>query len=284
MVDTAAVLADLDAESAALDEVVAGLPAHRWGLPTPSPGWTIAHQIAHLSWTDEVAMRAATDPEDFLRALAEVAGAGYSLVDRAADDLVTEPASMLERWRAGRATLGRALAAVPAGTRLPWFGTAMTAASMATARIMETFAHGTDVRDALGLPTPPTDRLRHVAHLGVRTLGHSFAAHGLPAPDTPVRVELAAPDGGTWAYGPEGAGDRVEGPALDFCLLVTQRRNRRDLDLRATGRVADRGLDVAQAFAGPPGAGRAPAPDGGGTAGRRPGGGVDPESGGGEAP
>jgi uncharacterized protein (TIGR03084 family) len=123
---------------------------------------------------------------------------------------------------------------------------------------METWAHGQDVADTLAVIRTPTARLRHVAYLGVRTFGHSFAAHGRPEPATPVRVDLVAPDGGTWSFGPADAADRVTGPAVDFCLLVTQRRHRSDLELTATGPIADEWLDVAQAFAGPPGAGREP--------------------------
>ncbi|MEV1145439.1 maleylpyruvate isomerase family mycothiol-dependent enzyme, partial [Micromonospora sp. NPDC049799] len=154
--------------------------------------------------------------------------------------------------------LAAALAAAPPGEKIPWYGTRMSPASMVTARIMETWAHGEDVADALGVVRPATVRLRHVAHLGFRTLGHGFAAHGRPVPTAPVRVELSTPDGATWAYGPADATDRVAGPVRDFCLLVTQRRHRADLALVATGPVADAWLDVAQAFAGPPGAGREP--------------------------
>jgi uncharacterized protein (TIGR03084 family) len=134
----------------------------------------------------------------------------------------------------------------------------MSPVSMATARIMETWAHGLDVADTLGQTRPPSARLRHIAFLGHRTLGHSFLAHGRPMPTEPVRLELSGVDGQTWEFGPADAANRVTGPALDFCLLVTQRRHRADLGLRAEGPVANEWLDVAQAFAGPPGAGREP--------------------------
>jgi uncharacterized protein (TIGR03084 family) len=134
----------------------------------------------------------------------------------------------------------------------------MSAASMATARLMETWAHGVDVRDALGLPSPATPRLRAVAHLGVRTRDFAFGVHGQAPPAEPFRVELTGPDGEPWTWGPPDALQRVTGPALDLCLLVTQRRARADLALSAQGPDADRWLDLAQAFAGPPGAGRAP--------------------------
>ncbi|MEH0934426.1 TIGR03084 family metal-binding protein [Micromonospora psammae] len=257
MVDLTALLADLAAESAQLDALVVALPPDAWRRPTPAPGWTIAHQIAHLAWTDHVARLAATDPAAFYGSVI-AAPDPARLVDDGAAEFLAPSARLLARWRSGRTALAEALAAVPPGEKLPWYGTRMSATSMATARIMETWAHGEDVAEALGVTRTPTARLRHVAHLGFRTLGHGFAAHGRAAPTAPVRVTLTAPDGSTWAFGPADAADQVAGPALDFCLLVTQRRHRADLALVATGPTADEWLDVAQAFAGPPGAGRKP--------------------------
>jgi uncharacterized protein (TIGR03084 family) len=250
-------LADLAAEGAALDAVVAGLEDTAWLAPTLAEGWTVAHQIAHLAWTDEQALLAATDPAGFSAAVGEAAPRLTTLVDDAAATGATDrPEHLLDRWRAGRIELAGRLADLPEGTKLPWFGPPMSAASMATARLMETWAHGLDVTDALRQPPSVSGRLRHVAHLGVRTRDFAFAQHGEPAPAEPFRVELTAPDGSTWAWGPEDAAQRVTGPALDFCLRVTQRRNRADLALQAVGADADRWLDLAQAFAGPPGPGR----------------------------
>lgn len=151
-----------------------------------------------------------------------------------------------------------ALYAAPTGTRFPWYGPPMSAASMATGRLMETWAHGQDVADAVGVVRPPTDRLRHVVRIGVRARDFAFGVHGLNPPTAEFRVELLAPSGELWTYGPEGAPQRVTGPALDFCLLVTQRAHRADLAVEAVGAEAGRWLDIAQAFAGPPGAGRPP--------------------------
>jgi uncharacterized protein (TIGR03084 family) len=132
----------------------------------------------------------------------------------------------------------------------------MSASSMATARLMETWAHGLDVADALGVPLRPTERLRHIAWLAVRSRDFAFRVHGRPVPQDPFRVELTAPDGSTWTFGSPEAEQSVTGPALDLCLLATQRRHRGDLALTAVGPEADAWLDVAQAFAGPPGSGR----------------------------
>ncbi|HEX6514366.1 MAG TPA: TIGR03084 family metal-binding protein [Nocardioidaceae bacterium] len=251
------VLADLAEEGDRLDALLAPLPESRWRTPTPAAGWDVAHQIAHLAWTDEVAVAAATDPARWQRVLAAAAEDPTGYVDvHAAEGAATPSGELLGRWRTARRRLAETLARHPHGERIPWFGPPMSATSMATARFMETWAHGLDVHEALGREVRPSERIRHVAHLGVRTRDFAFAVHGLPAPQEEFRVELVSPRGELWTWGPEGAAQAVRGPAYHFCLLVTQRRHRADLDLVVTGADADRWLDVAQAFAGLPGGGR----------------------------
>ena len=257
MADLSAVLADLGAECADLDTLVAALPAPAWATATPAQGWTIAHQIAHLAWTDEIACVAATDADRFQAELEAALPRVATFTDEAAAEGAAQPpADILARWRAGRSALVEALRSLPDGAKIPWFGPPMGAVSMATARLMETWAHGLDVADALGTAREPTDRLRHVAHIGVRARDFAFAVHGRPAPADQFRVELTSPSGDVWSWGPADAAQRVSGPALDFCLLVTRRRNRADLAVQAAGADADAWLDIAQAFAGPPGPGR----------------------------
>lgn len=235
-----------------LDSLVADLDVEAWGTATPAPGWTIAHQVAHLAWTDEVALLSATAPEDFARELevAAVDAAGHA-DRRAREGAGAPPSQVLDRWRQGRERLGAALRAVPEGTRLPWFGPPMSARSMATARLMETWAHGQDVADALGVRREPTDRLRDICHLGVRTRDFAHVITGRAVPDHPFRIELAGPNGDLWTWGEPGSRDTVAGSAEDFCLVVTQRREVEDSGLVATGEAAD-WLTFAQAFAGPP--------------------------------
>lgn len=248
---------DLTAEGDDLEAIVRPLAPDGWATPTPAEGWTVATQIAHLTWTDEVATIAAVDPDEFgaqlEAALADIDG----FVDRAAEAIaILPPDELIERWRAGRSALVDALVAVPDGQKLPWFGPPMSAASMATARLMETWAHGQDVADALGVTRTPTDRLRNVAHIGVRTRDFAFVSNGIDPPAEPFLVELTGPAGDVWSWGPGDAAQTVRGPAEDFCLLVTQRRHLADLALVAEGEDAARWLSIAQAFAGPPGGGR----------------------------
>ncbi|MFE1309041.1 TIGR03084 family metal-binding protein [Streptomyces sp. NPDC058755] len=257
MADPTPVIDDLRAESDELDLLVAELRPEQWALSTPAPGWTVAHQIAHLAWTDRSALLAVTDAGAFHALVEKALTRPDSFVDEGAEEGARLPvAELLSTWRAGRTALEAALREAQPGARFPWYGPPMSAASMATARLMETWAHALDVADALGVVRPPSDRLRHVARLGVRTRDFAFGVHGLTPPVEEFRVELTAPSGALWTYGPEDAPQRVTGPALDFCLLVTQRANRADLALHAEGPDADRWLDIAQAFAGPPGTGR----------------------------
>ncbi len=258
-VDMAALVADLAAESADLDRVLAGLPDAGWATPTPAAGWTVADQVAHLAHFDETATTSAVDPDRFRAEADSLVAHGDAFTE-----VVTRahrgrsPAELLAWLRVARAQYLWVFAELDPGKKLPWYGPPMSAASSVTARLMETWAHGQDVVDAIRATREPTARLRHIAHLGVATRGWSHQVHGEQPPPAPVRVELAAPDGDLWTWGPADAVDRVSGPALDFCLLVTQRRHRADLALATQGGVADHWLDVAQAFAGPPGPGREP--------------------------
>ncbi len=260
--DIEALLDDLAAEGQHLESLVRQAGDEKWAAPTPAEGWSIAVQVAHLCWTDTVAIQAATDPDAFNEYLNNLLATSTpeqlsSLVDDAAFDTAQEPRDeLLARWKVGRAGLVEALRGVPAGQKVPWFGPPMSAASMATARLMETWAHGQDVVDALDVTREPTARLRHIAHIGVRTRNFAFTNNNLPVPEDEFRVTLTAPDGTEWSWGPDDALQSVSGPAEDFCLLVTQRRNRSDLALVATGEQAGKWLDIAQAFAGPPGTGR----------------------------
>lgn len=257
MADLDALLRDFADECADLEHIVAGQAPADLSTPTPAPGWTIAHQIGHLAWTDEVATLAVTDPDGFAKLLEDAAPKAFTFVDEAAEQAATASAAeLLDRWRRARAGLIEALRAVAPGAKLAWFGPPMSAASMVSARIMESFAHGQDIADALGVTRTPTARLRTVAHIGVRTRNFAFTVRGKTEPVEEFRVELAAPDGGIWSWGPEDAAQHVRGPALDFCLLVTQRRHRDDLALETVGADAAEWLTIAQAFAGPTGTGR----------------------------
>ena len=257
--DMHALAADLATETAVLRDMVAGLDEDGWQTPTPAARWSIGDQISHLAFFDDAAIQSATDPEGFAAEMERAVTVGGLTPDEIAGRYRNQAGAELLAWfDASRRRLITVFGELDPALRLPWFVLPMSAASSLTARIMETWAHGQDVADALGIAREPTARLRHIAHIGVRALPFSFAANGLEVPPEPVRVELTGPDGALWTWGPEHAANRVSGPALEFCLIVTQRRHRDDTAVRTDGQVAEQWLAIAQAFAGPPGPGRQP--------------------------
>jgi uncharacterized protein (TIGR03084 family) len=252
-----AITADLVAEHDSLDALVSELPPAAWEVPTPAVGWAVRDQISHLWFFDDRAIKAATDPEAFIAdAKAILTATGDPSVEHGR---TVPPEQLLEDWREGRAKMIGVLRGLDPSARIVWYGPAMGARSFATARLMETWAHGQDVADAVGVHRLPTARLRHVAHIGVRARPFSYATRNAPVPEGELFVSLDPPGGGEpWTWGDGGAVDRVTGPALDFCLVVTQRRHPDDTALVAEGPLAQDWMRVAQAFAGPPGAGRQP--------------------------
>jgi uncharacterized protein (TIGR03084 family) len=249
---------DLIAEHAALDRVLEQVPD--WRIPTPAEGWTVADTVSHLWFFDRKALLALTDPEAF-RADAEALLATMTAGGEDASVLpgrTRTDAALHTAWRRDRVALVERARQVDPATRVPWYGPAMGARSFLTARLMETWAHGQDVVDAAGVERPATARLRHVAHIGVRARPFSYAVRGRDTPDAEVFVDLEGPDGDRWQWGDPELPDRVTGTALDFCLVVTQRRHLADTTLDVTGPAAVEWMSIAQAFAGPPGPGRAP--------------------------
>lgn len=248
---------DLTAEHDDLDRIVAPLSDADWDTPTASAGWSIRDQVSHLWFFDQRALLAMTDPEAFAEDARRLMSSGGTEAS-VAPGRAMAPADLLAAWRRDRATLVATAREVDPSSRIPWYGPAMAARSFITARLMETWAHGQDVVDVLGAERAPTDRLRHVAHIGVRARPFSYAIRDLPLPDADVRVELVGPSGDEWAWGDASASDRVRGDALDFCLVVTQRRHLDDVALEIDGPAAREWMGIAQAFAGEPGPGRRP--------------------------
>ena len=243
---------DLEAETAALREIVEALTEEQWRLPTPAEGWDTHETVIHLGTTDYAARVAVLDAAGFdelKRQMAEGAGDLHAL----GGDVHSMSGSELWAWfEDERRQMIDAFRALGPKDRIPWFGPDMSALSFATARLMETWSHSHDVADTFGRPYPQSDRLRHVAHIGVTTRGWSYVNRGKAVPEAPVRVELTAPSGDIWTWGPDDAADIVRGDAYQFCMLVTQRRHHSEVDLDLTGDLAREWIEIAQAFAGPP--------------------------------
>lgn len=250
-------LGDLEAEHRDLDALVATLDEPGWARPTPASGWAVRDQLSHLAYFDDAAVSAMTDPSTFDALVAEALAGGDPMAEHLRRGRALSGPELLAWWRASRQAMVAATRGLPDGARVPWFGPPMGVLSFVSARLMETWAHGQDVADALDRRRVPTARLRHIAHLGVRTRSFSYLVRGLEPPSSSVRVALTGPSGELWQWEDPGDGlDRVQGPALDFCLVVTQRRNIVDTALLVEGESAHQWMSIAQAFAGPPGPGR----------------------------
>jgi uncharacterized protein (TIGR03084 family) len=261
--DVADVRADLIAEQQALDDIVAEFSTEDWTASTPSPRWTVADQIGHLTYFDATATLAITDPERFKAHLNEMFAAMANEDPEASDPEANEamtladsramaPPELLAAWRSGRERLASAAEGLANDDRVPWYGPSMGSKSFLTARLMEAWAHGQDIVDAVDAERDATDRLRHVSQLGFITRGWTYANRGREAPAVPVRVELAAPSGQQWTFGPDEADESIVGSALDFCLVTTQRRHVDDTELAVAGDAARDWMEFAQLFAGPP--------------------------------
>jgi uncharacterized protein (TIGR03084 family) len=253
------VLKDLATDIDEVAALVEPLDEAGWRTPTPAPGWTIADQIAHLTFIFTLAKTAAVEPETFKAIAAGAANNFNGAVNAALSQFnAFPPAELLARYRAEGEACVAGLGTVPADQVVPWLVNPLPPAVLASAGIMELFGHGQDIADALGIRREPTDRLRHLAQFAFLTRDFGYLARGLTPPAEPFRFELTAPSGEPWTIGPAEATQTVSGPAHDFSLLVTRRRHPQDLALTATGAEAQAWLEIAQAYRGPAGEGRTP--------------------------
>jgi uncharacterized protein (TIGR03084 family) len=249
----AGLLEDLDAESDVVTSMLETLSTEQWRLMTPALGWDVGDQVTHLAFFDECATLAAVDEDSFRKQARELESHGPNFSAWVAEQHRSMSLEARYNWLIkARTGLLATFSSIDAKRRLPWYGPPMSPASSLTARIMETWAHGQDVAEAVGITYPQSSRLVHVAFLGIRTLGFSYRVRGLEPPDTSVFVCLEAPDGTVWTWGDSDAPDSVTGSAVDFCRVVTQRCRAEETELVASGKVATQWLGIAQAFAGPP--------------------------------
>ena len=241
------IIDDLEAEQDRLEALLAALTVEQWATPSAAPGWSIADVVLHLAQTEEgvaYTLSSAGRPDAFDR--------GDRALDDAVDDAVRAqraPADeIFQRWRAARRAAVEALRSADPDKRVPWAATPLRPQVLATTRLAEHWAHGLDITTPLDLPFPDTDRLRHIAWLGHRTLPYAFGVEGLEPHD--VFCELTAPDGTTtWRYGPEDADSTITGPAGDFCRIGARRLKPEESRLMAEGRHAADALRVLRNYA-----------------------------------
>jgi uncharacterized protein (TIGR03084 family) len=247
--DDDALLADLEAEQVETQSLLSGLPVDDWFRPTPAKGWDVRDTVAHLADTDEIAVDTCTGgPRPLNQWARRFASAEDTTLWGVLRGRRLPGALVLAWWQETSATERDVLSRLDPATRVEW-GLGMRPRSFVTARLMEAWAHGLDVRAALGITALDTPRLRHVAWLGYRALPYAFSRAGRERPPGELRVELTGPAGEPWSLGPSDAPNRITGPAAEFCRLYVQRlRLPEATGLRAEGDGAQAALEVARAF------------------------------------
>lgn len=247
---------DFKDESEALDALIAPLGESALAQPTAFKRWTIADIVGHLHFWNRAALLSLAEPAAFEtlggKAMAHLAGGG-TLRDferRTLDGLSGR--ALVAAWRDFLGPMAARFAAADPSARVRWVGPDMSVRSAITARLMETWAHGQAVYDALGVVRRNADRIRNIAVLGVNTYDWSFKVRGLKPPQPKPHLRLAAPSGAIWTWNEPSESDRIEGAAEEFCQVVTQVRHIADTRLAAKGAAATAWMAQAQCFAGPP--------------------------------
>lgn len=245
---------DLRDEAEELYEILRSLTEEQWQRPTPFQKWTPWDVVAHLHFFDKVSLLSLNDPDGFARYrndLTAKTARGVSLADEAREAFSGKDAETLARdWIDSCREMAEALGNSDPKRRLPWFGPDMGVPMFTTARYMETWAHGQDIYDLLHRPRTHTDRIKHIAVIGVKTFGWTFVNRGEKIPGALPHVRITAPSGATWEFGDPSDEEFVHGDAVDFCHVVTQGRNIADTALEVRGPTATRWMSIAQCFAG----------------------------------
>jgi len=250
------IVMDLMAEQQALDDFLCTLQDTQWELETPAEGWTVKDSVSHIAHIDEVAVSLLRGDNTPLDEAAKI-GLSYNDVGPQRGRSMNS-SQVLDWWRNMRGIMDQQLMKIDPKARIPWFALPMGARAFATARLMETWAHGLDCYDAIGSKPVDTDRLRHVATIAFMAMPYSYSVNNVVMPTIPIRIELTLPSGATWNRGAEEASNIIQGTASDFCRVAVRRRHWKDTKLQVKGDEAGRFIEIVQTYAGPPGSGRKP--------------------------
>lgn len=244
---------DFAVESGKLAELLAGRDEIWLQQSTLFKAWTVSDIVRHLLVWNQAALMALTDEaaiQDLLKQVLQIAPKRGIRAFEALQTGEMAPLAMLAAWHHSVDETVAAFLNADPKQRLTWAGPSMSARSAITARLMETWAHGQAIYDLAGVERQDGDHIRGIAELGVRTFGWSFQAHGQQPPGPQPSITLAAPSGENWSW--PGEAGTIEGPATEFCQVVTQTRNIADTTLHVDGETARAWMAIAQCFAGPP--------------------------------
>lgn len=250
------ILSDLVAEQQSLDQFLQRIHERDWKLPTSAKGWSILDTVSHLAYTETFAASAIEQGQAFVDAEA-VTDVDEWTARGVAQGRGKRYQEIIEWWRNGRADVVDALSRMDAADRIPWVLSSVSAKGFATLRLMETWAHGLDIKDAMEgrlpvdeeeEPEGDSPRLRHVAWLAHRMLPYAFEQAGEAYPANGVRVQLMGPRYARWVFGPEDTDNVIKGIASEFCRVAVHRLDAADTGLKAIGDDAETALRVLRAY------------------------------------
>jgi uncharacterized protein (TIGR03084 family) len=248
------VVAALAAQQQDLSELLTPLDDVGWATPSRCAGWSVADVVLHLAQTDEMALASVRGRfDEVISELTAGVGSAGSVEDGAGLMVERErggpPAEVRARWQSAADGLVAELRDADLGARVTWVAGDITARTLATTRLAETWIHTGDVAVPLGADVAADDRLWHIARLAWRTLPYAFAeaAH---EPAGPVALELEAPNGDTWVFSTDDPpATTITGTALDLCQVAARRVDAADTGLGGEGPDTESVLSLIRTFA-----------------------------------
>ncbi|MBT8199809.1 MAG: maleylpyruvate isomerase family mycothiol-dependent enzyme [Acidimicrobiia bacterium] len=241
------ILSDLVAEQQAIDQFLQTIDFRKWNTHTSAVGWDIRDLVSHLAHIEDYAYNALAEDGSKLGDAAT-----YPTIDHFNQVGVEHGRTMrvqdtLEWWRNSRARVVEQLSKLKGDERIPWFAGPMSARSFASARLMETWAHGLDAHRAVGSEPEDTLRLYHIAKLAYNSLPYSFKLTGEEYSGD-LRIELNAPEYKRWTFGPDDATNVITGTAGEFCRVAVQREKAANTNLEAEGELAQTALRIIRCY------------------------------------
>ncbi|PQM56506.1 MAG: TIGR03084 family protein [Rhodobacteraceae bacterium] len=243
-------------ESKALHDLMVGRKKSDFRKITQFKDWAISDVFGHLYIFNLAAIKTLESSltfDSFFKPIWQGLEAGQSFLEvqtpflKNYDDL-----GVFEIWWKSCLDIHKAYSEVDPKRRVKWAGPEMSARSSITARQMETWAHGHEIFDCLGISRREEDYIENIVHMGVSTFGWTFVNRQLPVPGEAPYVSLILPSGKFVSYNEESNSSFVKGDAVDFCQVVTQTRNILDTSLKIKGEAARQWMNLAQCFAGRP--------------------------------
>ena len=237
-----AVVEALAEEHAGLHGPLQKLTEDQWTAPTRCAGWDVSDVVTHLAQTDEMAIGSATGRyEEVLSGLTQGLSGASSIDDGVAAMVEREkgaaPEELLDRWWTNATGLVGVLDSMNLSTRVMWVTGELSARSMATTRLSETWIHAGDIASAVGADPPYSDRLFHIARLAWRTLPYAFGSVGKTM-SGPIAFHLVSPSGENWDFEPDDPPTTtLTGAASELCDVASRRRLASDTALPRTART-----------------------------------------------